>query len=102
MQSGLVELSEIKEEISSSDGIGSAVDLAAQDTFNEVKHRIGNGIVPDEADIGQVDASLDAAMEARAVVEYFIWSLQSVWICSSMLESMEQQRNVGKDGNYAV
>ena len=102
LRTGLVESSDIREEISPAEGSSNSVDLAALDTLIEVKRRIGNGIVPDGAHVGQLDGYLEAAMEARAVVKSFIWSLQSVWICSSMLESLEQRRNVGKDGNYAV
>ena len=101
VQTGLVESREIREEISPAEGSSNSVDLAALDTLIEVKRRIGNGIVPDGAHVGQLDGYLTAAMEAGAVATVFIRRLQSVWICSSMMESLAQQRNVGKDDNYA-
>ena len=64
VQTGLVESREIREEISPAEGSSNSVDLAALDTLIEVKRRIGNGIVPDGAHVGQLDGYLTAAMEA--------------------------------------
>ena len=80
VQTGLVESSEIREEISPAEGSGSAVDLAALDTFIEVKRRIGNGIVPDGAHIGQLDAYLEAAMEASKGVRIGILTDGKYWV----------------------
>ena len=55
LRTGLVESSEIREEISPAEGSSNSVDLAALDTLIEVKRRIGNGIVPDAAHVGQLD-----------------------------------------------
>ena len=44
VRTGLVESSDIREEISPAEGSGNSVDLAALDTLIEVKRRIGNGV----------------------------------------------------------
>ena len=44
VRTGLVESSDIREEISPAEGSGNSVDLAAMDTLIEVKRRIGNGV----------------------------------------------------------
>ncbi len=80
VRTGLVESSEIREEISPAEGSGSAVDLAALDTFIEVKRRIGNGIVPDGAHVGQLDAYLEAAMEASKGVRIGILTDGKYWV----------------------
>ena len=80
VRTGLVETSEIREESSPAEGSGSAVDLAALDTFIEVKRRIGNGIVPDGAHIGQLDAYLEAAMEASKGVRIGILTDGKYWV----------------------
>ena len=80
VQTGLVESSEIREEISPAEGSGSAVDLAALDTFIEVKRRIGNGIVPDVAHVGQLDDYLEAAMEASKGVRIGILTDGKYWV----------------------
>ena len=64
VQTGLVESSEIREEVSPAEGSSNSVDLTALDTLIEVKRRIGNGIVPDGSHVGQLDGYLEAAMEA--------------------------------------
>ena len=80
VQTGLVESSEIREEISPAEGSGSAVDLAALDTLIEVKRRIGNGIVPDGAHVGQLDGYLEAAMEASKGVRIGILTDGKYWV----------------------
>ena len=54
--------------------------LAALDTFIEVKRRIGNGIVPDGAHVGQLDGYLEAAMEASKGVRIGILTDGKYWI----------------------
>ena len=80
VQTGLVESSEIREEISPAEGSRNAVDLAALDTFIEVKRRIGNGIVPDGAHVGQLDDYLEAAMEASKGVRIGILTDGKYWV----------------------
>ena len=80
VQTGLVESSDIREEISPAEGSSNSVDLAALDTLIEVKWRIGNGIVPDGAHVGQLDGYLEAAMEASKGVRIRVLTDGKHWI----------------------
>ena len=80
VQTGLVESREIREEISPAEGSSNSVDLAALDTLIEVKRRIGNGIVPDGAHVGQLDGYLTAAMEASKGVRIGVLTDGKYWI----------------------
>ncbi len=80
VRTGLVETSEIREESSPAEGSGSAVDLAALDTFIEVKRRIGDGIEPDAGNVEQLDGYLDAAMEASKGVRIGVLTDGKYWV----------------------
>ena len=80
IRTGLVETNEIWEEISPAEGSSNSVDLAALDTLIEVKRRIGNGIVPDAAHVGQLDNYLEAAMEASKGVRIGILTDGKHWL----------------------
>ena len=80
LRTGLVESSEIREEISPAEGSSNSVDLAALDTLIEVKRRIGNGIVPDVAHVGQLDGYLEAAMEASKGVRIGVLTDGKYWV----------------------
>ena len=80
LRTGLVESSEIREEISPAEGSSNSVDLAALDTLIEVKRRIGNGIVPDGAHVGQLDGYLTAAMEASKGVRIGVLTDGKYWV----------------------
>ena len=80
VQTGLVESSDIREESSPAEGSGSAVDLAALDSFIEVKRRIGNGIEPDAGNVEQLDGYLDAAMEASKGVRIGVLTDGKYWV----------------------
>lgn len=54
-QTGLAKSGEIEEESPPSEGSREAVDLTALDTFIEVKRRIGNGPVPNDDYVRQID-----------------------------------------------
>ena len=56
------------------------MDLAALDTLIEVKRRIGNGIEPDGAHVGQLDAYLTAAMDASKGVRTGILTDGKYWV----------------------
>ena len=57
-QTGLAKSGEIEEENSPAEGSRQAVDLTALDTFIEVKRRIGNGAVPNDDNVRQIDEYL--------------------------------------------
>ena len=80
LRTGLVESSDIREEISPAEGSSNSVDLAALDTLIEVKRRIGNGIVPDGAHVGQLDGYLTAAMEASKGVRIGVLTDGKYWV----------------------
>ena len=80
VRTGLVESSDINEEISPAEGSGNSVDLAALDTLIEVKRRIGNGIVPDPAHVAQLDGYLTAAMDASKGVRIGILTDGKHWL----------------------
>ena len=80
LRTGLVESSDIREEISPAEGSSNSVDLAALDTLIEVKRRIGNGIVPDGAHVGQLDRYLTAAMEASKGVRIGVLTDGKYWV----------------------
>ncbi len=80
VRTGLVESSDIREEISPAEGSGNSVDLAALDTLIEVKRRIGNGIVPDVAHVAQLDGYLTAAMDASKGVRIGILTDGKHWL----------------------
>lgn len=80
VRTGLVESSDIREEISPAEGSGNSVDLAALDTLIEVKRRIGNGIVPDTAHVAQLDGYLTAAMDASKGVRIGILTDGKHWL----------------------
>jgi len=80
VRTGLVESSDIREEISPAEGSGNSVDLAALDTLIEVKRRIGNGIFPDVAHVAQLDGYLTAAMDASKGVRIGILTDGKHWL----------------------
>ena len=80
VRTGLVESSDINEEISPAEGSGNSVDLAALDTLIEVKRRIGNGIVPDPAHVAQLDGYLTAALDASKGVRIGILTDGKHWL----------------------
>ena len=80
VRTGLVESSDIREEIAPAEGSSTSVDLAALDTLIEVKRRIGNGIEPDGAHVGQLDAYLTAAMDASKGVRTGILTDGKYWV----------------------
>lgn len=80
VRTGLVESSDIREEVAPAEGSGNSVDLAALDTLIEVKRRIGDGIVPDGQHIGQLDGYLTAAMDASKGVRIGILTDGKHWI----------------------
>ena len=80
VRTGLVESSDIREEISPAEGSGNSVDLAALDTLIEVKRRIGNGVVPDTAHVAQLDGYLTAAMDASKGVRIGILTDGKHWL----------------------
>ena len=80
VRTGLVESSDIREESSPAEGSGSAVDLAALDSFIEVKRRIGDGIKPDAGNVEQLDGYLDAAMEASKGVRIGVLTDGKYWV----------------------
>ena len=80
VKTGLVESSEIREEISPAEGSSNSVDLAALDTFIEVKRRIGDGIEPDAGNVEQLDGYLDAAMEASKGVRIGVLTDGKYWV----------------------
>ncbi len=80
VRTGLVESSDIREEVAPAEGSGNSVDLAALDTLIEVKKRIGNGIVPDVAHVAQLDGYLTAAMDASKGVRIGILTDGKHWI----------------------
>lgn len=80
VRTGLVDSSDIREEISPAEGSSSSVDLAALDTLIEVKRRIGNGVVPDAAHVAQLDGYLTAAMDASKGVRIGILTDGKHWL----------------------
>ena len=80
VRTGLVESSDIREEIAPAEGSSNSVDLAALDTLIEVKTRIGNGIVPHGRHVGQLDSYLKAAMDASKGVRIGILTDGKHWI----------------------
>ncbi len=80
VRTGLVESSDIREEISPAEGSGNSVDLAALDTLIEVKRRVGNGVVPDTAHVAQLDGYLTAAMDASKGVRIGILTDGKHWL----------------------
>ena len=80
VRTGLVDSSDIREEVAPAEGSSNSVDLAALDTLIEVKRRIGNGIVPDPAHIGQLDGYLKSAMDVSKGVRIGILTDGKHWI----------------------
>ena len=80
VKTGLVESSDIREEVSPAEGSSNSVDLAALDTLIEVKRRIGNGIVPDVQHVAQLDGYLDAAMVASKGVRIGVLTDGKYWL----------------------
>ena len=80
VRTGLVESSDIREEIAPAEGSSNSVDLSALDTLIEVKTRIGNGIVPHGRHVGQLDSYLKAAMDASKGVRIGILTDGKHWI----------------------
>ena len=80
VKTGLAESGDIREEVAPAEGSGNSVDLAAMDTLIEVKRRIGHGIVPDGAHVGQLDSYLKAAMDASKGVRIGILTDGKHWV----------------------
>ena len=80
VRTGLVESSDIREEVAPAEGSSNSVDLAALDTLIEVKRRIGDGIVPDGRHVGQLDSYLKAAIDASKGVRIGILTDGKHWL----------------------
>ena len=78
-QTGLAQSDEIVEENPPSDGSRRAVDLRALDTFIEVKRRIGNGAVPNDDNVRQIDDYLRQS-EAQGRVRMGILTDGKHWL----------------------
>ena len=78
-QTGLAKSGEIYEENPPSEGSRQAVDLRALDTFIEVKRRIGNGAVPNDDNVRQIDDYLRQS-EAQGRVRMGILTDGKHWL----------------------